>query len=82
MNNGLFVGVYKKDILGVVQWGTARGVSTYEGHTPGRSHLPLFVFVGSRGPFVPFKKSTSVIGNSWHQGGTHGSGGEPLVVRG
>jgi hypothetical protein len=41
--------------LDVIHWNSYGGISSPERYMTRRSHLPVLVFVGSRGPFVPFK---------------------------
>jgi hypothetical protein len=42
--------------LGVVQWNSYGGILSLERYKTRRPYIPVLVFVGSRGPFVPFKK--------------------------
>jgi hypothetical protein len=42
-------------LLGVAEWGAAARVYTLPRYPSRGSNIAVFIFVGSRGPFVPLK---------------------------
>jgi hypothetical protein len=58
------------------EWRMFEQFQTVVRNSPGGSYLSLFVFVSSRGPFMPFKILTSVIRTQWNQSDTVSSDGQ------